>query len=431
MDVVEVTMVTDSAIRPGKLAKHCSDFSDSGVGSQESKSMEVEHGPDDEGWPALENAMDNSSSTSSPRKASIEECEVDKHPLTNDDAFPVGEDSPDFPESVASEAVRSCYSFLAEAITNQISLDHFASELYTHSLIENTVLGKVQTRGIPNEQKATEILTAVLSRIRTSDPNARSFNLFVQILDKYPSCREIVVMITTKYDELKQRLQCCTSGNQGQKEDSQLDWHESSARYAPLFSPSSNAKSSQPSPRPSLHNMTEPFRSHHNRQGKSRSPLSRQHSLSSEENSDMNMSEEDIRHELRRLKWFAKCMKTFVDRKQNAQCLVEEMLHRTALEVEERQRELEDCHQQLEMCDTEKEVLKRQLQLARKQILQLNSEVLLLKRPKQQTCTGTCKHKAECEKLNSHIKRLEEEKLEYVATIENLTQQRDLLLNTP
>lgn len=431
MDVVEDIEATgNSAIQRGKLAKHGSDFSDSGVGSQESKSMEVEDGPDDDGWPALENAMDkNSSSTSPPRKASIEKCQMDKpHTLMNDDVFPVGEDSPDFPESIASEAVRSCYSFLAEAITNQVSLESLASELYTNSLIENTILGKVQTLGIPNEQKATEILTAVLSRIRISDPDAQSFKLFVQILDKYPSCREIVVMITTKYDELKQRPQCCTSGNQGQKEDSQLDWHELPTRYTPFFSPcSSNAKSSQSL----LHHKAEHFGSHHNRQGKSKSPLSHQHSLSSEEDPDVNMSEEDIHQELRRLKRFARCMKTFVDRKQNAQCLAEEMLHRTALEVEERQRELEDCRQQLEMCDTEKEVLKGQLQLARRQILQLNKEVLLLKRPKQQTCTGTCKHEAECDKLNCHIKRLEEEKLEYMATIENLTQQRDLLLNTP
>ena len=431
MDVVEDTG-NSAAIRRGKLAKHGSDLSDSGVGSQESKSMEVEDGPDDDGWPALENAMDNSSSTSLPRKASIEECEMDKHPLTiNDDVFPVGEDSPDFPESVASEAVRSCYSFLTEAITNQVSLDSLASELYTHSLIENTVLGKVQTLGIPDEQKATEILRAVLSRIRISDPDVQSFELFVQILDKYPSCREIVVMITTKYDELKQRPQCCTTGNQGQKEDSQLDWHESSTRYTPFFSPSSNAKSSQPSPQPSLRHMAEPFGSYHHSQGKSRSPLSHRHSLSSETDSDVNMSEEDIHHELKRLKRFTKCMKTFVDRKQNTQCLAEEMLHRTALEVEERQKELEESRQQLEMCNTEKEVLKGQLQLTRRQILQLNKEVLLLKRPKQQTCTGTCKHEAECEKLSSHIKRLEEEKLEYMATIENLTQQRDLLLNTP
>ena len=430
MDVViEDIEVTGNSANRHKLTKHCSDFSDSGVGSQESKSMEVEDSDAaDDGWPVLENTVGNSCSTVLPRKASSEKFEMEAQPLANDDVLPLGEDSPDFPESIASEAVRSCYSILAEVITNQVSLVHLGSELYAHSLIENTVLGKVETLGIPNEQKAAEILKAVSSKMRISDPDTQSLKIFVQILDKYPCCREITVMITTKYDELKQTRQCGTSYRQGQKEGSQVDCHELSTRYTSCFSPFGNGMSRQPIPEPSLHHMAE---SHHNGQSKTKSLLSRQHSLSSEEEPDVNMSEEDIRHELRRLKRFAKCMQNFVDRKRGTQCLIEEMLHRTELEVEERQRELEDRCQQLERCNTEKEVLKGQLQLARRQILQLNKEVLFLKKPKQQTCTGTCEHKAECEKLSSHIKRLEEEKLEYMATVENLTQQRDLLLNTP
>ena len=402
------------------VTKHDSDVSDSsGIGSQESKSMEVE-GDDD--WQTPSNS---SSPLLSKSSAYFEECErVSTHTLFNDDAdtLSVGEDSPDFPESVASEAVRSFYSTLAEAIANQGSIDQLASDLYTHSLIENTVLSQVQTLGLPNERKTSVILNAVLSKIRIPDANVRSFDIFVQILDKYPCCREIKVMITAKYAELKQR-QCETGGQQTQEEHSGFG---PIAAHSP-FLPHSMPNFRQPSPCQLLE--MDQLSGSHQTQKKYKTQLCR-HSVSSGEDSDVNdMSEEDIRQELRRLKQFTKCMKRFVDRKQHTQCIAEEILRRTEAEVEERQKELEHCSQQLETCTKEKEVLIGQLQLARRQILQLNKEVLFLKRPT--ACNATCEHKAECEKLTNRITRLEEDKLEYMATIENLTQQRDLLLRAP
>ena len=74
----------------------------------------------------------------------------------------------------------------------------------------------------------------------------------------------------------------------------------------------------------------------------------------------------------------------------------------------------------------DKQQLEEQLLMTQRQILQLNREVLDLKRPRNHRCTGANELKIMCKK---EFNRLIEESKDYVARIENLTQQRNLLLN--
>ena len=114
-----------------------------------------------------------------------------------------GEDSPDFPENAASQAVRSCYSKLVSIIVHQITIDQFASDLYSNYLIENAVKCDVQTQGLLNTQKAASVLIdAVMDKIRLSEANDQPFHRFVQLLEQYKCCCGIVREIKDNYEQL-------------------------------------------------------------------------------------------------------------------------------------------------------------------------------------------------------------------------------------
>ena len=116
-----------------------------------------------------------------------------------------GEDSPDFPENVASQAVSRCYSKLVSIIAYQLTVDQFASELYNNYLIENPVKCDAQTQGFLNTQKAASILIdAVMDKIRLDE---QPFHRFVQLLEQYQCCCVIVKEIKDSYEQLNSPLE--------------------------------------------------------------------------------------------------------------------------------------------------------------------------------------------------------------------------------
>ena len=334
----------------------------------------------------------------------------------------LGEDDPDFPENIASQALRMHYSTLVEAITHQISIIAIAPQLYSYQLIENAVYSKVQTLGIPDETKTSDVLNAVMSKIRISQDVA-PFDIFMQVLDGHPCCHEIVVQIKANYEQLRQSYTASDGPYMpGPDERQELVCCKPSVpqHMSPKYTPWQEV---------GLHPMDTATEHHHI----GLKPPIRQRSTSSGNESDMSMTEEDIQRELRRLQKgstrLERGIRKYMDRTlEPVKDKMKETLYRTQLEVEELQKQVEDYSQQIEMCSEQKQLLEGQLQIARRQILQLNKEIIALKRPGH-PCATNCEHKAQCEKLGKRIKRMEEERLEYIATIENLTQQRDLLLN--
>jgi hypothetical protein len=195
---------------------------------------------------------------------------------------PKGEDSPDYPENVFSQAIRGFIPLLVDVISNQESVDQLARDLYSQCLIENTIFCELRVQGRTEEEKAHRVLEAVMSKLRTC-PTKEPFEHFISVLESYHSCCDIVGQIKTKYQQLQ--------------------------------------KSSE--------------------------------------------------------------------------------------------------------ATKEKQAL-----IARRQILQLNKEVITLKKHPM-ACAGACEHKSKCEKLKKQnlIEKLKEEKLDYTAKIESLTQQIDMLLS--
>lgn len=119
-----------------------------------------------------------------------------------------GEDSPDFPENTASQAVARCYSKLVSAIVHQLTVDQFASDLYSNDLIEYAAKCDAQTQGLTNTQKAAStLLDAVMHKIRLSESSVQPFHRFVQLLKKYSCGCEIVTEIMDHYEQLKQSQQ--------------------------------------------------------------------------------------------------------------------------------------------------------------------------------------------------------------------------------
>ena len=124
--------------------------------------------------------------------------------IDEDDALQFkGEDYPDYPESVGSQAIRESYCLLVEVFSHQESADNLASDLYSKFLIENTIQGEVRIQGITDEEKARRLLNAVMSKLRTS-PTDELFEHFISVLESYHSCCDIVVRIRGTYQKLQQ-----------------------------------------------------------------------------------------------------------------------------------------------------------------------------------------------------------------------------------
>lgn len=344
-----------------------------------------------------------------------------------------GGDCPDF-ESVVSQAVRGFYSSLVEVISNQVTVDHLASDLYSQSLIENAICSEARMQGIPEETKTRKVLDAVMSKLRMSI-NVKPFNLFVEVLNSYPSCCDLVVqMKAAVYQQLQQSSEVSASGNCNTHytKEEMVCPGSSIVSAVTVLQHQGGLQSlggeKQPNPSPS--GTIESSDGHHQGQKRSVFSILRQRSLSSGAESDVSMTEEEIHQGLK--KWqrdgkrLARGIQKYMDRQQEAANTMEEIVHRLESTVEDLQTQVEEYTKKMERCNDEKQVLEGQLVIARRKILQLNREVIDLKR---HPCNGMCEHKAKCEKLEKEIKRLEEEKLDYAAKIENLTQQRDLLLN--
>ena len=391
-----------------------SNSSDSGVGGSISQeSMELD---DDE----RENTEEKGT-----------ECEMDE----DDPLQPKGEDCPDFPESVVSQAIRGFYSLLVEVFSNQVSADKLASDLYSQFLIENTTLcGDVRVQSITNETKAQRVLDAVMSKLRTS-PSKELFEQFIAVLESYPSCCDIVEQIRATYQQLQQSSEVSASGRFNahihHHAREELVCGNSTRTAVPLQhqgSLQSLVKEKQPD---SPQNRTiESSDGNHQEQKRSAFSMLRQRSISIGAESDVSMTEEEIQEGLKKLqkesRRLARGIQKCMDRKQKDAGTMEEINHRLESMVEDLEKQLEESSKELERCNDENQALKGRVVMMRRQILQLNKEIIDLKR---HPCTGTCEYKAKFERLEKQIKRLKEEKLDYTAKIENLTQQRDLLLN--
>lgn len=373
-------------------------------------------------------------------KENESECEmgVDDQLRIQPKAAAVGEDCPDFPESVVSQAVRGFYSSLVEVISNQVSVDHLASVLYSYSLIENTVCEEVRAQGVTDERKTHRVLDAVMSKLRTS-PSVEPFERFVKVLDSFPSCCDLVAQIKAVYQKLQQSGEASASGTecntcvyQYAKEE-MVCGNNSIASTVTVLQCQGGRQSSirEKQPASSRSGTTESSNSHNQDQKRSiLCSIVRQRSLSSGAESNVSMTEEEIQQGIKQLqrdsKKLARGIQKCMDRKKEDVSIKEEIIHHLELMVEDLQTQVDEYNKKMERCNDDKQVLEGQLLIARRQILQLNREVIDLKR---RPCTGACEHKAKCERLEKQIKRLEEEKLDYAAKIENLTQQQDLLLN--
>jgi chromosome segregation ATPase len=375
-----------------------------------------------------EHGSTESSTCAIPELEKVDECEMDE----GDPLQPKGEDSPDCPESVVSQAIRGSFSLLVEVFSNQVSADKLASDLYSKFLIENSKCGEVRMPGITEEAKACRVLDAVMSKLRTS-PTEELFEHFILVLESYPSCRDIVVQIRATYQKLQKSNEASGGGNSNAhhhareelvcaRTTAQLQ-HQGDLRQSLV-----TVQKNQPDL--SLSGAVENGR--HQEQKSSIFTMLRQRSISSGGESDVSMTEEEIQDRLKKLeresRTLAREMQKCLDRKQKDAGTMEEIAHRLELTVEDLQTQVEEYTKKLEICTKEKQVLEGQLTIARRRILQLNREVITLKKHPM-ACAGTCEHKSKCEKLKKQIEKLKEEKLDYTAKIENLTQQIDILLS--
>jgi archaellum component FlaC len=399
---------------------------DSGVGGSFSQeSMDYEHG------------STVSSTCAIPGLEKVDECEMDSWMNEGDPLQPKGEDSPDYPESVVSQAIRGSFSLLVEVFSNQVSADKLASDLYSKFLIENTICGEVRMQGITEEAKARRVLDAVMSKLRTC-PTEEPFERFILVLESYPSCCDIVVQIRATYQELQKSSEasgrCNSNAHHHAREELVCG---SSTRTAAQLQQQGDLQQSlvtvqENQPDLSLSGAVESLDGRHHQQKSSIFTMLRQRSISSGGESDVSMTEEEIQDRLKKLeresRTLAREMQKCLDRKQKDAGTMEEIAHRLELTVEDLQTQVEEYTKKLEICTKEKQVLEGQLTIARRRILQLNREVITLKKHPM-ACAGTCEHKSKCEKLKKQIEKLKEEKLDYTAKIENLTQQIDILLS--
>ncbi len=325
---------------------------DSGVGgSIFQESMDYEHGSTESSICAI------------PELEKVDEYEMDE----GDSLKPKGEDSPDYPESMVSQAIRGSFSLLVEVFSNQDSADKLASDLYSQSLIENTICGEVRMQGITEEAKARRVLAAVMSKLRTC-PSEEPFELFISVLESYPSCYDVVGQIKTTYQQLQKSSEASGGCNSnayhhareelvcgGSTQTTAHLQHQGDLRQS-LVTIQENQLDL------SLSGAVESLDGRHHEQKSSIFTMLRQRSISSGGESDVSMTEEDIQDRLK--KWeresrtLARGMRKCLDRKQKDAGTME------------LQTQVEEYSKKLEMCTEEKQALERQLIIARRRILQ-------------------------------------------------------------
>ena len=81
---------------------------------------------------------------------------------------------------------REHYSRLYNAIQDPLSL---ATQLFTRSIIDFSILQRVNTLGFTTFQNTTTLLTAVLGKIQT---DSRMFGAFLSALNEDPSMKSLV-----------------------------------------------------------------------------------------------------------------------------------------------------------------------------------------------------------------------------------------------
>ena len=267
-----------------------------------------------------------------------------------------------------TEAIRPIYPKLGVAISQQ--LDVVSAQLYSCELIERSKQDQIRTAlGVSDFSKALDILKIVLFKIESDSDPSKQLHNFLHTLEEC-GIREIAKQIRKNY----------TDGNEAS--ESQVMLHP-----AAYYSPNSPSTS----------------RCH-------------------------------LRNSIH-----TRCLIVFFSLFAISLLLVTSVLllqHLTVLHDHhdwtlnaDMRRDTEKTHPSsvfdennlMALYNKEKWQLEEQLLIAQRQIIQLNREVL-----DNRLCTGTCANepKATCEK---QIKRLLEEKMECVAKIEKLTQQRNLL----
>ena len=87
---------------------------------------------------------------------------------------------------------REHYSKLYHTIQDPLSL---ATQLFTRSVIDSSLLQRVNTLGFTTFQNTTTLLTAVLGKIQT-DP--RMFHGFMSALNEDPSMQSLVESMQSK-----------------------------------------------------------------------------------------------------------------------------------------------------------------------------------------------------------------------------------------
>ena len=87
---------------------------------------------------------------------------------------------------------REHYARLVHAIQDPLSL---ATQLFTRSVIDSSVLQRMNTLGFTTFQNTTALLTAVLGKIQT-DP--RMFHEFLSALKEDPSMQSLVESMESK-----------------------------------------------------------------------------------------------------------------------------------------------------------------------------------------------------------------------------------------
>ena len=307
---------------------------------------------------------------------------------SNESAFQgMGEDYPDCSETAASRAVQKFYDDLVQVISNLVSVDQLEPKLFSESLIDRSVHQEMRVDGKSDQSKTCRVLDAVMTKLMMSPTYQESFERFLEILDSYLSCLDVdlVVKIKAEYQRLSNEVS--EHANEGQGPSQQ-----SSSFFSQDTSTEEDAATLNPSKNPfSLHNS--------------------------------------VPYLLTFYSPFGISLFLVISLLLLLSNLI--VLHWTLNQAD--MKKLEMVHPSSAFDESiaaiyieEKQQLEEQLLMAQRQILQLNREVLDLKMPRNHLCTGANERKITCKK---QVMRLIEEKMDYVAKIENLTQQRNLLLN--
>ena len=297
-----------------------------------------------------------------------------------------GEDYPDgFDENVTSQVVKTFYHNLVEVIGNQVSVDQMETKLYSQSLIESTVHEEMRVEGKTDQTKTRRLLDAVMSKFRMSH-TVEPFECFLEVLDSYSSCHDLVVEMKAEYRQ--QANEVSEHANEGQD-------------------PSQQSLSSSSSQDTSTKRDTT--------------------TLNPPKNPSCSHNSVSVSHLLTFYSPF--CISLFLVISLLLIFSHLFVLHRALNQAD--MKKIEKIHPSsalslIALYNEEKQQLEEQLLMARRQILQLNREVLDLKKPRNHLCTGANEPKITYEK---QIEGLIEEKMDYVAKIENLTPQRNILLN--